>query len=84
MRIDTFNRLAMPQQHYYTMKCGVFIGARYEKAFAAYLFQLGEFYAELVYEHGGIECSLITAFHSTTRLEPYLSMIDLNVLLSGD
>ena len=82
MTIERFHLLTMPQQHYYSMKCGVYLSARHEKQFSAYLFQLPGYYAELFYEHGEMDCSFIRAFKATHHLEPYLSTISIEELLS--
>ena len=82
MTIDRFNLLTLPQQHYYTMKCGVYLSTRHENNFAVYLFQFDSFYAELFYEHGDLECSLARPFTSTRFLEPYLPSIDIYELLN--
>ena len=83
MTVERFHSLSMPQQHYYTMKCAVYLAARHSKEFSSYLFQHPEFYIELYYEHGQIECSLVRGFTSAQLLQPYLEEISIEALFEG-
>jgi hypothetical protein len=82
MTIEKFNLLNLPQQHYYTIKCAVFLSARHEKAYSVYLFQLPAFYVEVFYKHGEMECSVCKSFENSVHLEPYLSSISIDGLLA--
>jgi len=82
MKIERFNRLTTPQQHYYIQKCGTYLFSRHERNFSADLYEVSDYYVELIYVHGELSCSLVRASTSESFLDPYLKYININCLLS--
>ena len=83
MTLQKFHRLSLPQQHYYTIKCGVYLSTKYQPEFTTHLFQLPSFYVELLYKKQEVECSSCNSFDDSLQLEPYLSAIDIKELIGG-
>jgi hypothetical protein len=77
MTAERFNNFSLPQQLYYTMKCGVHISSLHEKEHSIDLYQCGNFYIELYYKHGSLDCSFAFAFTHTNHLKKYLEQISI-------
>jgi hypothetical protein len=59
---------------------GVYIGKRWEKKFSILLYQLEDFYVEVIYRKYRCYVSSIRCFRSTMLLEPYLEQVDIEPL----
>lgn len=80
MQIEKFNSLSMPQQYYYTTKCGTYLLSRHEKTSSIDLYEVCGYYVEICYQHGETNCSSIRSFRSFRFLDPYLSSINISDL----
>ncbi|TDH18418.1 hypothetical protein EXU57_23430 [Segetibacter sp. 3557_3] len=81
MTLHQFNQLSEAEKANYIWDNGDMVAVRYNDDKAFLLYQLGAFYAEVVYRNEGSKIEFIDAFVSTGQLDPYLENIDISELL---
>lgn len=82
MRLPEFTRLSGKDKATLLYEQGVYIGKRRQGATAVILYQLDGFYAEVFYRTYRQQIDRISCFSDTARLDPYLTMIDLEPLVT--
>ena len=80
MTVERFNLLTLPQQWYYTKKCGVYLASVNDEHCSVDLFQCERFYVERFYKPGETECWFVKAFTGTFFLNKYLEQISIEQL----
>jgi hypothetical protein len=81
MTAERFNTLTLPQQCYYTVKCGIYLASFNDCHFSLDLYQVNNYYVEVFYRLGETECSFARAFSDTFDLNKYLQKISIAELL---
>ena len=61
---------------------GVFLHSLESSHYTLLLYQVDDFYAEVVYDNNRDEVMLVHSFCSTALLDPYLVTIDISTLLA--
>ena len=80
MQVTEFRLLSLSMQAHLLCRHGVYLSWRTEgNAFVA-LYALFNYYTEVYYQPQTSEVVMITSFHSTSLLEPYLAKVDLHWL----
>jgi hypothetical protein len=59
---------------------GVYIGKRWNKKISILLYQINDFYVEVIYRKYRCYVDRIRCFRSTMLLEPYLDQVDIEPL----
>ena len=62
---------------------GVFLSQRFEEEIGYNLYQLNNFYVEVMYNGGINAITKFTSFSTITKLEPYLDKIDITSIVSS-
>jgi hypothetical protein len=81
MTVERFNSLTLSQQCYYTVKCAVYLASFHDVFLSSDLYQSGNFYIEVFYEQGNMNCCMARAFTETFALNKYLHSISIEELL---
>jgi hypothetical protein len=74
MTAERFNTLTLPQQGYYTVKCGVYLASFNDICFSIDLYQVNDYYVEIYYNHGETKCCMARAFCNMYELNRYLKI----------
>lgn len=82
MDFNSFHILDDKTKEEYILKNGILLMTRAEPKFYIYLYALNGFYAEVYYHLQSLSVLYIQNFTSTERLKPYLSKIDISMLLA--
>ena len=82
MRLQEFSRLSEPEKVARLYEEGVYIGKRKHGTTVAVLYQLHGFYAEVFYRKYRQVIDRISCFSGTDRLDPYLTGIDVEHLVT--
>lgn len=82
MTITQFNRLNNDRQVEVVWKQGAIVSSRIDKNYKYLLLQVYGFYVEIRYNARSNALDFVTTFVGTDRLDPYLSNIDISMLLS--
>jgi len=78
MRVDTFNRLTGVLQREVIKKSGVFLSVLKQDEKDFVLYQLDNFYVEVVFQHDNYRQMSFEGFDSSEVLEKYLEQIDIS------
>lgn len=81
MRLQDFKRLTETEQTALLYEQGVYIGKRRQGTTIVVLYQLDGIYAEVFYRVYRRFIDRIVCFSETTRLDPYLTNIDVEHLV---
>ena len=81
MTIDHFQDLSTELQYQEVLQTGVFLLARTGVRATAKLYQLHDFYVEVLYRDQGTDVLRLTAYSETGQLRGYLYQISLAELL---
>lgn len=82
MRLHDFTRLPENEKVALLYEQGVYIGKRRQSDTVVVLYQLDGFYAEVFYRTYRREIDHISCFSGTTRLDPYLTKMDVVQLIT--
>jgi len=77
MRVDTFNRLTGVLQREVIKKSGVFLSVLKQDEKDFVLYQLDNFYVEVVFQHDNYRQMSFVGFDRSEELEKYLDQIDI-------
>ena len=80
MKLCEFEFLPEAEQLDVIQEDGVYIGKRWRKNFSILLYQVNDFYVEVIYSKYRCYVSNIRCFSSTDLLEPYLEQVDIEHL----
>jgi hypothetical protein len=80
MKMCEFEGLQEAEQLSIIQENGVYIGKRWKKNISILLYQLEDFYIEVVYRKYRCYIANIRCFRSTLPLEPYLPQVDIGEL----
>ena len=72
-----FNSLDEFEKGYALWEFGVFLSQRFEEEIGYNLYQLNNFYVEVMYNGGINAITKFTSFSTNTKLDPYLQEIDI-------
>jgi len=75
-----FNSLAEFEKAECLWEYGVHVSERFDDTYGYILYQINNFYVEAKYDCQNNTIVKFTSFSTTTKLEPYLSDIDINDL----
>jgi hypothetical protein len=81
MHFPDFKLLSLPMQAHHICQQGVYLSERSAGDYYVALYSLFDFYAEVHYRFADSEVIMITSFHDTHLLTPYLDKINLQWLL---
>ena len=81
MTVLEFEQLTRTQQIEVLYEDGVYIGKRMVAGYRAVLYQVEGFYVEVVYKKYRSDISRISCSEYTSKLEPYLEQIDIEMLV---
>ena len=81
MNVYEFEQLNRSEQIEMLYEHGVYIGKRMVAGYRAVLYQLDSFYVELVYKKYRSDISRISCSEFTSKLDPYLEQIDIEMLV---
>jgi hypothetical protein len=77
MKLCEYENLPEAEQLELIQNDGIYIGKRWEKKYSILLYQIEDFYIEVIYRKYRCFVSSIRCFRSTLLLEPYLEQIDI-------
>jgi hypothetical protein len=80
MKLCEYESLPEAEQLELIQKDGVYIGKLREKQFSILLYQIEDFYVEVIYRKHRCYILSIRCFRSTILLEPYLQQVDIEPL----
>lgn len=83
MKPETFDLLETDTKRLLIMRQGVLLMSRKSGSYRAYLFQLFDFYVELVVSRKTNSLEWVNSFDTLDNLEPYLEMIDISSLTAN-
>jgi hypothetical protein len=81
MKLNDFFKLSVDEQ-VETASKGDFLGEREAKPYLIFLFNIGNFYAEVFYDEIRNKITRVKPFKAVRPLEPYLEKVDIEQLLS--
>ena len=81
MNVNDFEQVSRAQQIELLYDQGIYIGKRLVAGYRAVLYQLDSFYVEVVYKKYRSEISRISCSEFTSKLDPYLEQIEIEILV---
>jgi hypothetical protein len=82
MRLEEFYTLDHDKQFLITFSSGIFLSDRKQDECSIRLFQVDDFYVEIVSLTVSGKVLMIKSFKDDDRLEPYLAQIDISDLMA--
>ena len=80
MKLCEFENLPESDQLALIQEDGVYVGKLWKRKYSILLYQVDDFYVEVVYKKYRCYVSSIRCFRSTLLLEPYLEQVDIEPL----
>jgi hypothetical protein len=81
MKLNDFFKLSLDEQ-IETASHGDYLGEREVQPYVIFLFNIGNFYAEVFYDEIKNRITRVKPFKAVRTLEPYLDQVDIEQLLS--
>jgi hypothetical protein len=81
MTLAQFNKLSTEEQQKAVLIQGVFLAERKDPPLRMMLYDMGNFYVEVVFLSRYNKVAWFNGFQSTKKLEPYLQKIDISPIL---